>query len=539
MCSGRSRAFAASSQLMTQGRIVAASEMAAVERLAFDRGATAGELMDEVAHGIASICLDWYGCDRDAVLFCGKGHNAGDAAAAARILKAFGWQFTVRAAWSRGEMSELARAHLDALNAPVCGPDALKDPRGMLSLLPRGMSAGVSWILFDGLIGLGTSGGLRGAAAELAEEMRTLRRLYGARVVAMDFPSGLNCETGEPGTGCVVADGTIAAGFCKTGHVADAAEAVCGRLAVASCGMFERLLPEAADIAALDARGVVTTAAGVRQWLPLRALHGHKGDAGRLVIVAGSPGMHGAAALTAAAALKAGAGLVTVVCPRGAWSAAAALCPPEIMVRPADRIAEALDVRADALAIGPGLMESASDVCAILERFTAPAVIDAGALGMLPPGIVPRPSHIASPRLLTPHTGEMERLSPRGNRSRAQWATETAKERGATVLLKGARTVVAVPPEEHSRDATRLVYNATGNPGMASGGMGDVLTGTIGALLAGGMNPGHAASAGAWLCGRAADWAVERGGCTWETLSASDVMESLAAAYRSARQGIG
>jgi NAD(P)H-hydrate epimerase len=250
----------------------------------------------------------------------------------------------------------------------------------------------------------------------------------------------------------------------------------------------------------------------------------HKGEAGRVGILAGSVGFTGAARLAAEAAARAGAGMVTLFCPQAVWSELSAACPPEVMVRPLRSAREILEARLDVVAVGPGLgLAPPPDLLTVIRCDERPMVVDAdglNALAALPRGMDVWPA--AGPRLLTPHPGEMARLlarfAPRlAESSMAEQAGGLALVTGATVLLKGSRSCVAAP------EGT-LAWNASGHPAMARGGMGDVLTGMAAAFLAGGLAPFGAACLASWLIGAGAESWLRRNGWAVEALSASAVL---------------
>ncbi|MEI6278659.1 MAG: ADP/ATP-dependent (S)-NAD(P)H-hydrate dehydratase, partial [Verrucomicrobiae bacterium] len=222
-----------------------------------------------------------------------------------------------------------------------------------------------------------------------------------------------------------------------------------------------------------------------------------------------------------------GAGLVTLCVKPEGYPLLVPSVLPEVMVRPVDSYEEILSERWDAIAIGPGLStRHAEEILAVVRRAECPCVVDADALNVVSrdPTVLDR---CAGPRLLTPHPGEMERLFPRNGNSRLCWMRKFVDLHPVTLLLKGARTIIGekgCPP----------VYNATGHPGMAGGGMGDVLTGVAAALIAQGKGARAAAMLGAWVCGRAAEIALVRG-ASQESLRASDVSSCLGAAFQSLR----
>lgn len=271
------------------------------------------------------------------------------------------------------------------------------------------------------------------------------------------------------------------------------------------------------------AQAMVLEAVQIRQLLPVRPRFSHKGDFGRVLLVCGSVGFTGAAALAARAALRTGAGLITVATPRQVWPIVAAkLDEPMVMPMAEDKagrlslqaapaLAQLL-AKADACLIGPGLGRSEeldALVAALVGEARCPVVLDADGINAMA-GHIDRLREAACPLILTPHDGEFLRLSPGAALPpadfdiRADRAMMLARRLGAVVLLKGYRTAIT--------DGTRLYRNETGNPGMATGGSGDVLAGMLVSLLGQGLAPLEAAAAAAWLHGAAGDrCAAERG----------------------------
>lgn len=271
------------------------------------------------------------------------------------------------------------------------------------------------------------------------------------------------------------------------------------------------------------AQAMVLEAVQIRQLLPVRPRFSHKGDFGRVLLVCGSVGFTGAAALAARAALRTGAGLITVATPRQVWPIVAAkLDEPMVMPMAEDKagrlslqaapaLAQLL-AKADACLIGPGLGRSEeldALVATLVGEARCPVVLDADGINAMA-GHIDRLREAACPLILTPHDGEFLRLSPSAALppadfdTRADRAMMLARQLGAVVLLKGYRTAIT--------DGKRLYRNETGNPGMATGGSGDVLAGMLVSLLGQGLAPLEAAAAAAWLHGAAGDrCAAERG----------------------------
>ncbi len=271
--------------------------------------------------------------------------------------------------------------------------------------------------------------------------------------------------------------------------------------------------------------------------LPAREPESHKGTYGRVLLVAGSPGMPGAAVLAARAALRSGVGLVTVAFAESLAPTFTAALPEAMQLHLpepgsalhdeeiAERIGQDLSGRFDAIAAGPGLGTSPASrkvLEYVLSQYNGPQVLDADALNLVAGGLQPGD---CAERIWTPHPGEFERLTgslPSGDDERIDATGRFATERGGTVLLKGNRTVV--------HDGDRFYVNLTGNAGMATAGSGDVLTGLITALLGQGVGRFESAQLGAWLHGFAGDIAAESLG--QPSLTATDLINYLPEAFR-------
>ncbi len=374
----------------------------------------------------------------------------------------------------------------------------------------------VATLVVDALFGTGlkrpiSPDGLPARAVRLVAEGR-------AFVVAVDVPSGLSADEPLPWSPAVRAALTVTFGYPKPCHVRLPAAALCGRIAVAGIGF----LPLEEESAAGDAVG----AWDVATLFPPRESAAHKGTFGRLLVVGGSQGMAGAPALAARGAHRSGAGLVSVFAPDSVRAIVHALSPETTTAGDDVDLA-----RFDALAVGPGLGASTSSR-ALLQRTAGarlPAVFDADALNLA--GDAAFFAARIAPTVLTPHAGEAGRLlgsdAARVNADREAAAREIAARAKAVVILKGFRPLVADP-------SGRVVPVLAGNPALASGGTGDVLTGVVGACLARGLDAFDAACAAAWLHGTAGDFVREARG--EESLSASDVVEALSEAFFEARE---
>ncbi len=490
--------------------IVTCAQMQDLETAAFCRGVSAAGLMEAAGKGIAGVTSQMFSKPGLLVLYLGKGNNAGDALVAGRELQAKGWRLMARLSSEPEDMKPLPAAHWASLLGRVERCEAVPPHQGPL-------------VLLDGLLGIGATRALGGTMKALAAEMNELRRTRRACTVAMDLPSGLNGDTGEPCEDAVIADVTATVAQVKAGLVADAALEHVGRLAVVA-------LPELSG-APGTGREVLTPGL-LRPLLPARKFGMHKGQAGRVAIVAGSRGFLGAGVLSSLGALRGGAGLITLCAKADAYDLLAMKVPPEVMVKQVKDYAEAAAGH-DVIAVGPGLgFAHEEEVLALVREAKQPVVVDADALTVLAKHGL---GTLAGPRLLTPHPGEMSRLvaqRPEWSKlDRATLAETFVKEHlGVTLLLKGSRSVIAT-----AGLATR--YNTTGHPGMATGGIGDVLTGLSAALIGQGIALHDAVSLASWLLGRAAEVALTSGFRSAEALSAGDLAEGLGGAFNELRAG--
>jgi NAD(P)H-hydrate epimerase len=492
--------------------ILTCSEMKALEERAFADGITAETLMDEAGRQIAGAVRQFAPSAGRCLVFFGKGHNGGDALVAARHLAAAGWHIELLPAFPAESWAELTARKHEQLRVAM-GPGIDNGKGGQLL------------IVLDGLLGIGAGGKLREPIVGATREINRLRTLANAVVFAIDLPTGVDGDNGAADRDAVVADFTLAISCAKRGLLADSATNHVGRLAVLPLSELTKRFTG-------TAQEIVATAATLAPLLPRRRFDLHKGDCGRVGIVAGSSGFIGAAVMAAEACVHAGAGLVTLHVPPEVQSLVAARVTPEVMVRASRSFLEVLDLHYDALAIGPGLgAERREEILAVIERASQPLVVDADALNLLS-AQVDLLASCAGPRLLTPHPGEMARLDPTApQRSRRATVEEFTSRLAVTLLLKGARTLIGVRGKP-------LSYNTTGTPGMASGGMGDVLTGVLAALAGQGLELYNAARLGAWLCGRAAEIAITRDDESEESFSATHVIARLGAAFRDLRSGV-
>jgi NAD(P)H-hydrate epimerase len=506
-------------------RLVGADEMRAIERIAIEEmGIPATTLMERAGRATAEGAMSLSGHSGRFVVVCGAGNNGGDGFVAARHLHLAGRDVAVIALGTPDRASAEARAawkQAEDGGIPVGGLAAL-----------QGFPARPGDVVVDAIFGTGPLRPATGAFADAIDAIASLRE-RGAKVLSVDVPSGVSADTGRPVGPAVRADRTVTFGFAKIGLALQPGVELAGEVSVAPIGIpaaaSDRIPPTAELLDEAAARALV----------PPRGREAHKGDAGRLLVVAGSTGKTGAAHLALTGALRGGAGLVTLAA-RAEVVGPALSGRPEamsIVLQGTGAIArsdlpalEAALVGASALLIGPGIPrgpETGPAIRALLDRVPLPTVIDADGVNALAdhPGLVAVIGHHA-PIVLTPHPGEMARLVGGTiddvQEDRVGIARRKAQEWGAVVVLKGARTVVADP------DGPAAII-PTGNPGMATGGTGDVLAGLLGALLAGGLRPREAARAAAWIHGRAGDLAAHRLG--ERGLVAGDLGESIAAVW--------
>ncbi len=489
-------------------KAITVGEMRSLEESAMQDGWSEEALMDAACERLARAISRAFPAPGTIVAYAGKGHNAGDAFFALRVLRdRFRWKIAIRAAFPMEQWAPLTWRKFEELaaEAPLPSP-----PDWDLADRPL--------VLLDALVGIGAKGALRSPLLELAGEMNALRQDAGARIAALDVPSGVDPDSGIIQPGAVTADLTFMIGAPKRGllrgHAADAT----GALHLVHVPVLTP--PADGDLRLISPHSIPSAC-------DPRPFDFHKGKAGRVGILAGSREYSGAAILAASGALAGGAGLVTLHLPAEVLPLVAGRLPPEIIVRTCQDPGEILEPAYDALVIGCGLHstdEGFRDALrAAIRRSTLPTVLDAEALNLLSGEDLAR---LGENHLLTPHPGEFRRLAPDlSDAAREEAAHAFADRTSSTLLLKGCRTVV-------TRKGAPLWINPTGNPGMATGGQGDLLSGVLGALLAIGNPPLEAAAIGAWVCGRAAERALLEPEVSPQSLLPTDVRRHLGGAFR-------
>jgi hydroxyethylthiazole kinase-like uncharacterized protein yjeF len=518
--------------------VLTSAQMRAAEEAAFARGIQVEALMNKAGAGVAQAVTKFFQKPGRCIVFAGKGHNAGDALFAAECLEQRGWKIEVRLAFNEADCSNLMRKKLNDLRnrtarIPEWSNSQEQDvgitilelfsyAADQLSFAQEKIATDAylgtaPLIILDGLLGVGAKPPLREPIRAACRAINQLRTTKGAYVFAVDLPTGLDTDSGKVDRDCVVADFTVTIGYAKPGVVADGALNHVGRIELVP---LDELRPPQAK-----PKEIIACPAVFHGLLPRRKYNSYKNQFGRIGVVAGSKGFVGAALMASQGALRAGAGLVEVFVPEEIYEIVAGAAFMEAMVRPVTSYRHLLKEKADVWAVGPGLGKShATEILELVEKVKEPMVLDADGLNTVSEktSVLRR---CKGKRLLTPHPGEMKRLFSEEQQSRAKTATKFCDRFPVTLLLKGSRTIVA----EHDRP---LSYNTTGNPGMATGGMGDVLTGVCAGLLGQGLSLYDAARVGAWLCGRAAEIAIFNGNQSEQSLLPRDVLDHLGDAFK-------
>ena len=515
-------------------KILTAAEMKEVDRLTTARYRVPGlTLMENAGRSVAEFIQARFPnlAERRIVVLCGKGNNGGDGFVAARYLQKTGAKPEVFLVGNQREVKGEAAKNLNRWKKlGKLGPDRAVTKQ-FLASLPSGS------IIVDALLGTGVRGAVKGRLRDVINQVN--EREPGRYVVAVDIPSGLQADTGDVEGAAIVADHTVTFTAPKPGLVDREGVHRVGGLRVCQIGSPPALVEEIG-------RGSLrwSEASEFAPYALPRRAEGNKGDYGHALMVAGSVGKSGAAVLASWAALRAGAGLVTVATPEPVLPMVAAHTP-EVMTEPlASTRAGTISERSlegglfakllsgkRALAIGPGLTTQSETQnfirTVVANRFT-PIILDADGLN----AFAGRASELKQPQgslCITPHPGEMARLlgcTPREVQARrVESAQHAARDWNAVVVLKGAGTVTA-SPDGHT------FVNSTGNPGMASGGTGDALTGILAALTAqhGTADWPRLLAFGVYLHGLAGDIAYSDSGEA--PLIASDLIRAIPRAYK-------
>lgn len=528
-------------------RILSAAAMREVDRRAIEEiGIPSLVLMENAALGLVEAVIrmdDNEGADDETggvetvAIFCGPGNNGGDGLALARHLDARGYELAVFLVTAGKELRGDA-----AVQQEICEkqgielfPVAARD-----DLEPVLAVAREADLVVDALFGTGLTRPLEGTFAELVKALNDLP----ARRLAVDLPSGLNGTRTDVFGPCFDADLTVTFAALKPATVLPPAADHVGEVLVTELGIPPHLVAEVEEPDGEEqSRFFLLDGASLAPELTPRPPDGHKGDFGHVVVLAGSPGKAGAAVLAARGAVRGGAGLVTAAVPQpllatvdGASLESMTLALPAteggaLAEAAVEELLAFLEDK-DALALGPGLGRSAETVAAIqrlVREVPVPLVLDADGLNAFE-GRAGELTGRRGPTVLTPHPGEMARLlgisSAEVQADRVGVVRRAARKTGAVVVLKGHQSLVATP-------AGDVHLCPTGNPGMATGGSGDVLTGLL-LSLTGRLDPLPAACLAVFLHGLAGDLAVEI--CGPESLAAEDLLDSLPDAFEALRR---
>jgi len=506
-------------------RVLTSDQMQAADRSAVEgSGVPSSRLMENAGREFVSAMaqhLPMLDEQRVAVV-CGKGNNGGDGFVVGRILGTLGADVRVYLTAPRSEVSGDAAVALDALEAAGLPVEDAATRESWTLVLP-GIAG--SDLIVDALFGTGLSRPLEGRWTAIIDDLNAT----GVPIISVDVPSGVSGETGCVIGATVKATMTVTFGAPKIPLVMAPAALMAGELVVVDIGIPDAIIDEVPG-----ERVETITHERASAWVEARRDDIHKGECGRVVIVAGSVGKAGAAQLAALGALRSGAGLVTIATPRSCLGVVGGFMPEYMTLglddttdgMVSETAAEAvLAQRCDVLAVGPGLGLGASVrtfVLDLVEKSTVPLVVDADALNAFGGELDGLAGRDGREVVITPHPGEMARLTgttiDQVQTRRLEVARELATTRCLYVVLKGARTLVVSPDG-------RVLVNLTGNPGMATGGTGDVLTGVIAAWLAQMGAAEAACGLGVYLHGAAGDRAAELEGEV--SMIASDLADCL------------
>ena len=510
-------------------KVVTAQEMREIDRQTIDQIGIPGAVLMEHA-GIAvvrAIHQHFPECQRIGVIV-GKGNNGGDGLVVARQLAYAGQPIQIflvspPESFAGDALTNLQIAqNLDLPITSILTEDELKGAESQIASAD---------LIVDSIFGTGLRGGVHGFIAEVIECINET----GKPVVAIDLPSGLSADTGIAEGACIQATYTVTMGLPKRGNLIHPGATFTGTLEVADIGFPQSVI----DTQSIQINWTQPSEAA--RILPSRPTHSHKGTYGRVFVAAASTGMTGAAALTSAGALRVGAGLVTLGAPKSLnpilevkLTEVMTLPLPEtttgaLALEAKSHIIEAVERTKSVLAIGPGLSqhpETVALVHSLIRESDAPMVIDADGINALSKSTEIL-SSLSPETVLTPHPGEMARLIGGTvealERNRIGIAQRFAETHNVTLVLKGAPTVVA-----HGNGEVWI--NSTGNAGMATGGMGDVLTGLIAGLIAQRVPAFDAAVLGVYLHGLAGDIVAESIGM--HGLMAGDVLNNVSKALQ-------
>lgn len=514
-------------------KVVTADEMREIDRKATkERGIPGVVLMENAGRCVVTETERRYGCleGKKICIVSGKGNNGGDGFVVARYATNRGAAVSVFIVGEKDDIKGDARINLEILLKSGIPVSELKDKKGLKELR---QTLSTDNIVIDALIGTGLSSSVKGLHKEVIDAINSSAK----PVVSVDIPSGVSSDTGEILGNAVVADMTVTAGLPKRGVLLYPGAKNAGVVKIADIGIPSSLLNDN------RIKTNLVTIEQVKKMIPYREPDIHKGSVGHLLVIAGSVGKTGAACMTAMASLRVGTGLVTLASPASVNDILETKLT-EVMTLPLPETddqtispyaleeIERIIHKMSAIAIGPGLStnkETLSFIRSVVEKSVVPVIIDAdgvnafaGNLGML--------RGLKSKVAFTPHPGEMARLlgisAKEVQNNRIGVVQSFAIEHRVHIALKGARTVISDPDGN-------VYINPTGNPGMATGGTGDVLTGMIAGFVAQGMDVLSSAILGVYLHGLAGDMAAME--YTEMGLIATDLIERIPEAIKVVR----
>ncbi len=520
-------------------KILTTVQMQRIDRLTTEQcGVPSLTLMENAGGAVVDFLTERFAplTKQRIVMVCGRGNNGGDGLVVARLLRNKGLNPRVILLGNPASLKGDAAVNHDRLVA-LATPEVVEDVAAWHRVRPAIADA---TLIIDAILGTGLSKPLEGLLLEVVRNLNSgFRR---AHIAAVDLPTGVSSDTGELIGDCVKAEASVTFTAPKMAHVFPPACEYVGQWVVKPIGTPPELLESDPELY------LNLTCLADLAWLAQsRRLTAHKGNFGHVLVLAGSIGKTGAAALAAQAALRAGAGLVTVATPKSALPIIAGL-GMEFMTEPLpetdagtvslralehgrmDKLAEGKSV----LAIGPGLgtvAETSEFVRTVVNRYDVPVVLDADGLNAFA-GCADKLRSGGRVRVLTPHPGEMSRLTAQTTAEilahRIDAAREFAMKHQLHLVLKGSRTLTASPDGQ-------VAVNPTGNPGMATGGTGDVLTGLLAGLLAqyATLPVGQVVAASVYLHGLAGDLAADELGQA--SMTAGDLLRALPQAFKAIR----
>lgn len=494
-------------------KVVSAKQMQRIESLAYRDGASESDFMEEAGSGVALVVHDYvekYNLNKHVLLLCGKGNNAGDAYIAGIHLLHLDYAVLALQLFPIDECSNLCKQNYARF---------IKDGGHVEeNITAEKLIFPINGIVVDGIFGTGFRGDVEEPVASIINAVNEAH----LPIIAVDIPSGLNGETGKAADSTILATETAFLGLPKTGFFLEKGWDHTGTLQYVDFGLEKEYIEASEPDLIMLAYDIV------RSLRPRIQRSRHKYQAGYVVGVAGSPEMTGAPQLASFSALRGGAGVVRLMYPEGMQELLAA-SPYELLKTPFNTrnpqdLIDTLN-KATAVFIGPGLGlsdETQRLVCDVIPKITVPCVIDADALTILSENNFKLPSNC----VLTPHMGELKRLMHINSvelNMEFLWKCQAyAEQKGVTLVLKGGPTFIFHPNEI-------IAVNPRGDPGMATAGSGDVLTGLIASLLAQGLSTRDAAYLGVYIHGIAGEFAAEE--MTSYCMIASDLINFFPEAF--------